>query len=150
MGNIWDKFDKNIDTAGLAQDCKEAADNGGSYKEVVHGDYEVKITKLELVESKAGDPMVSCWMKIISGDFKNSIIFMNQVITKGFQVHIVDEFLRSLDTTLDIEFTNYKQYAKLLMDIAEEIDDKFEFALSYKKGKKDFSTFTITEVFEVE
>lgn len=148
--NIWDKFDNAIDTAALANDVKDAAENGVSYKEVPHGDYEVSIDKLELVASKAGDPMVSVWFKVLEGEFKGSRIFMNQVITQGFQIHIVDEFLRSLGTDVNIEFITYKQYGNLLMDVMEAIDGNFEFALSYKEGKKGFSTYEITEVFELE
>lgn len=148
--NIWDEFDSAIDTKGLAADVKEAAENGATYKEVPHGDYEVAIDKLELVKSKAGDPMVSVWFKVLNGEFKGSRIFMNQVIKEGFQVHIVNEFLRSLDTDIDIEFVTYKQYGSLLMDVMEAIEGNLEYALSYKEGKKGFSTYEITEVFEVE
>lgn len=148
--NIWDKFDNAIDTAALANDVKDAAENGVSYKEVPHGDYEVSIDKLELVASKAGDPMVSVWFKVLEGEFEGSRIFMNQVIAQGFQIHIVDEFLRSLGTDVNIEFITYKQYGNLLMDVMEAIDGNFEFALSYKEGKKGFSTYEITEVFELE
>lgn len=148
--NIWDKFDSAIDTKGLAEDVKDAQENGATYKDVPHGDYEVKIDKLELTASKAGDPMVSVWFKILTGDLKGSRIFMNQVITQGFQIHIVNEFLRSLDTDIDIEFVTYKQYGNLLMDVIEAIDGNLEYGLSYKEGKKGFSTYEITDVFEVE
>lgn len=57
---------------------------------------EVAINKLELTKSKKGDPMVTCWMKIVAGEYTNSLIFMNQVVTQGFQIHIVNEFLRAL------------------------------------------------------
>lgn len=148
--NIWDKFDNAIDTKGLADDVKEAAENGQSYKEVPHGDYEVAIDKMELVASSKGDPMVTVWFKVLTGEYKGSRIFMNQVITQGFQIHIVNELLRSMDTGVDIEFVTYKQYGNLLMDVMEAIDGNLEFALSYKEGKKGFSTYEITEVFEVE
>lgn len=149
MANIFDKFDSAIDTEGLANDVKEAAENGtGSFKEVPHGKYEVAIEKLELVESKKGDPMVSCWMKILQGEFKDNRIFMNQVITKGFQIHIANEFLRSMDSGIDVQFETYKQYGEMIMDMAEAVDGNLEFALKYGKGKKDFSTYEITEVFE--
>jgi len=58
--------------------------------------------------------MVSCWMKIVSGEYEGSLIFMNQVITKGFQIHIANEFLRSLESGSDIEFNTYSQYGQLL------------------------------------
>lgn len=147
--NIWDKFDKAVDTEGLAKDVKEAAENGGEYVEVPHGDYEVAVQKLELTTSKKGDPMVTIWFKVLAGEYEGSLIFMNQVVTKGFQIHIVNELLRSMDTGIDIEFVTYRQYGNLLMDVAEAIDGNLEFALSYKEGKKGFSTYEITEVFEV-
>ena len=150
MANVWDKFDKEIDVNGLVEDVKEAAENGANFRDVPHGQYEVKIEKLELVSSKAGDPMVTCWMKVLVGDYKGSLIFMNQVITKGFQVHIVNEFLRSLDSGLDVEFKSYKQYGQLLMDIHEAIDGNLEYGLIYGEGKKGFSTYEISDVYEVE
>ena len=155
MANIFDKWDKEIDTEGLAADVKEAAENGtGEYKEVPHGNYEVAVQQMELKASKKGDPMVSIWFKILEGEFKGSLIFMNQVITQGFQVHIVNEMLRQMVSEMEdapvIEFTSYKQYGNLLMDIFEAVNDNFEFALAYKKGKKDFSTYEITEVFVLE
>lgn len=120
-------------------------------KEVTNGIYNVKILKMELVVSK-GDPMVSIWFKIVSdGEYKNSIIFMNQVITQGFQIHIVNELLRMMVSEMGadapvIEFKTFKQYGNLIMDVFEAIDNNFEFALDYKKGKGDFSKYEITEV----
>lgn len=148
--NIWDKFDNAIDTKALTEDVKDVQENGQFFKEVPHGDYEVAVDKIELTASKAGNPMVTIWFKVVSGDFKGSRIFMNQVITQGFQIHIVNELLRSMDTGVDIEFVTYKQYGNLLMDVMEAIDGNLEFALSYKEGKKGFSTYEITEVFELE
>ena len=120
-------------------------------KKVPNGIYNVKILKMELVVSK-GDPMVSIWFKIVSdGEYKNSIIFMNQVITQGFQIHIVNELLRMMVSEMGtdapvIEFKTFKQYGNLIMDVFEAIDNNFEFALDYKKGKGDFSKYEITEV----
>lgn len=147
--NTWEKFDKMIDTNGLQKDIQEASENGGgNYKEVPLGKYEVKVDKLELSESKKGDPMVKVWFKILSGEYKNGLIFMNQVITKGFQIHIMNEFLKSLGVEREIEFKSYVQYGQLLMDILEDIDsDKLEYSLIYGENK-GFNTFEIEEVFE--
>lgn len=150
--NIWDKFDKTVDTEGLAQDVKEAAENGvGNYKEVPHGTYEVSVEKMELVESKKGDPMVTIWFKIVSdGEYKGSLIFFNQVVNQGFQIHIVNDLIRSMDVDVDTDFVSYNQYGNMLMDAFEQINGNLEFALKYGEGKKGFSTYEITEVFEVE
>lgn len=147
----FSKFDKQVDLEGLKQDIMDAEENGGGdFKEVPHGKYEVAITKLELTESKKGDPMVSVWFKVTNGEYKGSLIFMNQVITQGFQIHIADEFLRSLETTVDVQFESYSQYAEMLADIFEEIEDKVEFVLDYDENKKGFNTFEIIDSFEVE
>ncbi len=149
MAIDFSKFDKAIDTEGLKKDVAEAAEgNGGTRKEVPHGTYEVKIEKLELGESKKGDPMFVCWMRILNHpEYAKSMLFMYQVITQGFQIHIANEFLRSLDSGIEIEFQSYAQYAQLLMDVAEAIDGELEYAVEYGENK-GFSTFKINEVFD--
>jgi len=150
--NIFDKWDKNTDLDGLKKDVEEAKKNGnsGTYKEVPEGTYEVLIEKMELKESSKGDPMFSCWFKILTGDYKNSRIFMNQIVNQGFQIGIVNDFLRSLETDVDIEFESYAKYADLILDVMEEVDGSLEFLLDYGKNSKGFNTYRIKEVYEVE
>lgn len=156
---MFSKWDKEVDTEGLAKDVADAAANAGSgnYKEVPHGNYEVAIQQMELKASKKGDPMVSIWFKVVSdGDAKGGLIFYNQVITQGFQIHNNNELLRMMVSEMAdapvIEFKTYKQYSELLMDIYEAVADNFEFALKYTANpkNKDFSNYEITEVFVLE
>lgn len=146
----FSKFNQAFDLNALKNDIAEAAENGGgNYKEVPVGQYEVKIDKMELTESKKGDPMVSVWFKVLAGEYEGSRIFMNQVVNQGFQIHIVNTFLRSLDTGLEIGFEDFEQYGNLLLDVMEKIDaQKLEFALDYGKTSKGFNTYEITEVYE--
>lgn len=155
----FSKFDKMVDIDGLKKDIADAEANGGGadFKDVPHGSYEVSIDKLELTETKkTGKPMASCWMKIVSDDaYKGQRIFMNQVITQGFQIHIVNDFLRALlpdghELKDSIRFEGYAQYNDLMMDIAEAIDGKFEYGLEYGQNNKGFDTFQITEIFELD
>ena len=152
MGTIFDKWNKNIDVAGLQKDIAEADQQNGSgdYKEVPDGTYEVKIEKIELKASSKGDPMVSMWFRILSGDFKNSMIFMNQVVTQGFQISQLNRFLKSLQAVDDdqIEFKDYSQYNDLLMDIFEEVDGTLEFLLNYGTNKRGYHTYKIEDVYE--
>ena len=146
--DMFEKWNSNVDLAGLQKDIKDAQENKREYDEVPHGEYEVKLDKLELKATKKGDPMVSAWFTILEGKYKKSKLFMNQVITQGFQIHIVNELLRSMGTDLAIDFVDYKQYAELLLDVAEECDaNNLEFALKYEDNK-GYDKFTITEVFE--
>jgi len=149
MGD-FSKFNKIIDTKKLKEDVKSASEKSKEFAEVPVGKYEVKIEKMELTESKSGKPMFSCWFKIIEGEQKNHLIFMNQIITEGFQIHIVNEMLRSFDTGLDIMFDDFDQYGELILDVYERIEEeKLEFALEYGK-KNDFPTFKIVDVFSQE
>ncbi|WP_113674543.1 DUF669 domain-containing protein [Vallitalea guaymasensis] len=169
MANIWDKFNKSIDVESLREDILDASNNN-SRREVPYGTYEVKIEKLELGESKSsGNPMVVCWMRILEGEFKNSLIFMNQSVHSNYPLSIANEFIRSLDSNIvqetmdefnqidiargkepkDRIFNDYVQYGNLLMDIAEEIDGQLEYVVKYGE-EKGFKTYEITEVFEVE
>ena len=93
---MYEKWNNNTDLAGLRDDIKEAKENGGNreYEKVPHGNYEVKVDKMELKPTKKGDPMVSIWFTILEGKYKNSKLFMNQVVTQGFQLNIVNNFLR--------------------------------------------------------
>ncbi len=145
----FSKFDKAVDLDGLKKDIADAKENTGNFKEVPLGTYEVSVNKMELGESKKGDPMVIIWFKILNGEYKNSLIFMYQTITQGFQIHIVNELLRSMDTGINIDFETYSQYGQLLMDVHEAVDGQLEFAIEYGENK-GFKTFKITEVFEVE
>lgn len=146
--SIFDKFDKMVDVEGLKQDVKDAAENKMEFKEVPEGKYEVKIDKMELTESKKGRPMLTVWMKILEGEYKGQLIFYNQVVDMGFGLHNANEFLRSLDSGLDVTFENFRQYGNLIMDIHEAIDGKLEYGLKYGKNSKGYNTYEITDVFE--
>ena len=156
--NLWDQFDKAIDTEGVEKDLKESeSNNGGNYREVPHDDYEIAVTKLELTKSKKGNPMVSCWMKILDGEYKGSLIFMNQVVTQGFQIHIANDFMTDLvskmEDPIDVEFTasgGYRAYGEMIMDIMEAIDNNFEYMLHYGENNKGYNTFEIKEVYPLE
>lgn len=145
MTNIWEKFDKEIDKD--MQKKIEEAENS-EYVEVPLGDYEVKVDNMELKISKSGNPMVSIWFRIVAGDYNNNLLFMNQVINQPFQIGLANKILRALDPNKNIEFESYSQYANLIMDIFEDIDGKFEYALKYGE-KKGFSTFEVLDIFEV-
>ena len=147
--DIWEKFDKEIDVEGLKHDAEEAAKNGGNFKEVPYGTYEVKVNKMELKESKTNKPMLSIWFKILDGEYKDSIIFYNQVLSTGFGLHSADNFLRSLDSGVTVEFKNFRQYNNLILDIAEAIDGVLEYGLEYSEGKNGFNNYKITDVFDI-
>lgn len=159
--SVFDKWEKEIDTKALEESKKELEENG-SYEEVPHGEYEVKVEKLETVECKSdknkGEKMVSIWFKIVSGKFKGSYIFYNKLYsTYDFMRYDNAKLLASL---MDIDAmqpiindvlksNDHEKIDDLLMDIHEEIDGKFEYLLAYQVNKKGYDVFTIKEVFDV-
>jgi hypothetical protein len=171
MGDIFDKFNSNIDVKGLSSDVVESEKNGGSgnYPEIPDGTYEVSLTGLttknsgtfapmEIVESKNGKPMVRMIFKIHGGQYNDQLIFLNQVIEQDFQIGIVNAILRSmqLETVESTEkalggklFMDFRQYNDLLSDCAEEIESsQLSFQLKYGTNNKGFKTYAIEDVFE--
>lgn len=155
----WNKFDKQVDLESLTADVKEVEENGGGdFEPVPDGQYEVEVEKLEMTESKKGDPMLTIWFKIVEGDLEGQRIFYNKVMQPqndrafGLQVHQNNEMLRSLwDCEKDeVEFKGFKQYADLVLDIHEDIDGNFEYLLEKGTNKDGYDTFKILEVFELE
>lgn len=147
----WDKFDSNVDVEGINKDLQNNKENFGEFKEVPLGEYEVRVNKMELTTSKKGDPMLAIRFKILDGPFKNSLVFYNQVLTLGFQIHMANEMLRSFDTGIEIPsgFKGYSALNELILDVSEEIDaQSLEYALKYDENKKGYKTFKIMEVFE--
>ena len=149
MAVNWDEFDKKVDHEALNKDIKSATDNKGEFEEVPTGTYEVKIYKLELAQSKKGSPMGVCWFEILDGKFKKSKIFYYQLVDSGFKINIFNEFLRSLESDINVDWNkSYKDYANMILDVAEEVSaKKLEYALEYGENDKGFKTYKITDVF---
>lgn len=151
MAIDYSQWDKTFNIS--ADEVRELDQNGGrkEYVDVPFGQYEVKVAKMELGASKKGDPMLSVWFKVLEGKYKDSFIFMNQLVTKDFQIHIANDFLRSLDSDETIEWTGrYSDYADLIDKVFDAIDKKLEYALDYHSDSKGYNVFEIKEVFEVK
>lgn len=150
--SIFEKFNAMIDVDGLKKDVDTAAASSGDFVDVPDGDYEVKVTKIELGQTgekskTPGMPMAKVWFDILAGDFKGQKIFMNQMLTTGFGIHKMNELLNSLETGITVQFENFSQYADLFKQIFDAVDGKAEFQLSYGHNNKGFSTYTIVQRF---
>lgn len=149
---MFEKWNKQINVNEYLDEIAEIEANGGqaNFEEVPFGLYEVEVEKLELRASKKGDPMVSIWFNIVAGEKKGQKIFMNQLVILPFQIYNTNEFLKQLDSGVDVKFTgNYSDYNNLMMDIKEVIDtDKLQYALEYSSNPKGYPQFKIVDVFE--
>lgn len=149
MNDILDQFDNEFDTEKLAADIASAQANSGKYEEPPCDVYEVKITYMGVGASKAGKPMAKVTFEIVAGDLKGRRIYMNQVLDVSFKIHIFNEFMRSLKTSIPVVFTTFREYNKTMLDIKGECDErKMSFQLNFSKDKKNYNVFTIEDVFE--
>lgn len=156
--DLFEEFDKKFDTKALAEDEKKAAQNDFSnLPDVPDGSYTMKVDKMELKKSRSGKPMVSIQFRITAGQYKNRVLFMNQIIDKGFGLHKANELLKSmeLDCVDDAEqangklFVSFSQYGQMILDAYEEIDtNKLTYDVDYSVDSKGYAKFVITGVNE--
>ena len=157
--SIFDKFTSKIDADELAASKQEIQSNanGGTREDVPVGKYEVKVDKLECKNSKAGNPMVSIWFRILKGKFEKSVIFYNGVFHEDWMRHRVAKILSDLlddgDRTAEINVilksSKLEEINDFCMDIHEAIDGQFEYLLDYGQSK-GYQTYKIEEVYDVQ
>lgn len=156
MDNTFARFNEMFDTEGLAKDVAEVSENSGTVekKEIPFGEYEVRITKLELTEHKFDDdykgmPEVAIWFRIINhGELNGQTVFINKRLislknpkANGFLINKVNEMVAALEPTVPVVFEDFVQYGELLKTIFEELDGRAEYQLSIfeNKGYKDYA-----------
>lgn len=152
MAIDFDKINRSVDLEGLRKDVENASENGtGDFPTIPAGKYEVALVSLEIKGTKKDNrPMLAASFKILFGEYKNQRLFMNRVIygTKddGRMIKSAVGWLNTLDSGVDVAFQDYKQFADLVMDVAEAIDGKIEYAVEYDDSQ--FNSIKITEVFD--
>lgn len=152
MAIDFDKINRSVDLEGLRKDVENASENGtGDFPTIPAGKYEVALVSLEIKGTKKDNrPMLAASFKILSGEYKNQRLFMNRVIygTKddGRMIKSAVGWLNTLESGVDVAFHDYKQFADVVMDVAEAIDGKIEYAVEYDDSQ--FNSSKITEVFD--
>ncbi len=149
MAMDFDKWNEEFGGAEALKALEEAKKNNKEYEEVPDGSYICKLEKLELGESKKGQPMIKGMFRILEGKHKKQCLFVNQVFTRGFPMHKGLEFLRSLQVfdASEIDFDgDFKDFNDLLLDIAEESEGmKFEVK---KSMDGDYTRLDVTDVID--
>jgi hypothetical protein len=151
----WEDFDQLVDNNLLNDVSKEVEKNknGGDFEELPLGKYEIKVNSLELSKSKAGDPMLKACFKVIQGKYTNRLIFMNQVIFKNDnknhkRLGMAIQFLKSLDTSLNIQFENFSQFDQLIVQVMNEIiDQNIEYLIEINENN-NYRNYKIIDVYE--
>lgn len=151
-------FNFDFDLNDIEESLQTIQNNDITDREVRPGKYEVKIEKIELKSTKDGNkPMAFVQMRIQDGEFKNMCLFYNQVLVgfdkntgklTAFGIHNFNKFLKSLDSGVQIVFKDFKQYANLMLDVSELVENLTYLIEFTKKG--DFANYRVLEIFEDE
>lgn len=150
----WEKFDKEFNK-DLINAAKDVANNSSEFSELPLGNYEVKLSSIELKESKAGNPMVATCFEVVAGDYKKRLIFKNTVIYMGddkdkYRLGNELKFIKSLGSKITISFDGFANFEKLLASVENDIkESKLEHLLSIGESK-GYRTYKIEEIYEPE
>lgn len=151
MTNFNEKFNVN----DLKEKLAEVQETNTEFPEIPVGKYEVAIDKITLKENKNKNPMCSIQFKIVDGEYEGKYLFYNQTLVASdketgqlnvFGLHINNEFLRKLDTGVEIKFDNFDQYGAMLEKVAFEAR-KLTYLIEYSKNN-DFPVYKIKEIYE--
>ena len=155
MAIDFDKINRSVDLENLRKDVAAASANGtGAFPTIPAGTYEVAPVSLEIKGTKADPnrPMLAVSFKILAGEYKGQRLFMNRVLlgTKddGRMIKSAEGWLASLESGVSTVFEDYKQFNGVVMDVAEAVVGKLEYAVEYDPDK--FNSIHITEVFDAE
>lgn len=151
--DIFERFNSMFDIQGLKADVEAASSNDMDFVEPPDGNYEVKVSKIELGQTgekskTPGMPMLKVWFDIIAGDFKGQKIFMNQMLTTGFGIHKANQLLKDLVSGVDVVFENFDQYHNMLEQVFNSIDGSGEYELAYGHNNKGYATYNIVQRFK--
>lgn len=146
--SIFDEFDKAYDSKSMKEEVKEAASKAKDFEDLKPGTYPVYVKSMEVKPTKNEEPMLAVQLKVSDGDAKNKVIFANFMLTKPFLIHKANEFLRSLDSDVIVEFDSYGQYADMVDDIykwTEEHQTDYDVKYSLSEGK--YSEYKVVAVY---
>lgn len=156
MSNVWSQFASAVDEVQLQKDLESARQN--SFEDLPAGTYVVKFTKIEATLTKQDkQPMLAVAAKVIEGQHKNRLMFMNRKI-KGTKndanmIASAEGWLANLeaeDETGELivpYFRSYEQFAEQIMDIAEAVEDlDLVYQVNYDTSK--FNSISIDKILD--
>lgn len=120
---------------------------GGEYEEIPIGRYEVVPEKMEMKASKAGNPMLTIWFRIVEGTYNRQMIFANFTMNKSLGIHFAKEFIKSLgDMGVDVKFETFQQWVNGVVEpISEIVNGQFSYIMEYGENKNKFKTYKIED-----
>ncbi len=148
--SIFDQFDKEFDSKALRDEVKEVEEKTSSCEKIPVGEYPGYIVSMELKATKERqEPMVAIQYKIIDGEYKNRILYINFVITKKYPIHKCNTFLRALGSSVEVDFKTYGEYNTVIENVFDEIDKgQYEYDLKYTLRDDKWDEYEIVAVYK--
>lgn len=135
--NLWNEMDINYNNENLIK-----------REDVEDGRYIVSVSKMDLIQSKNGLPMVSISFKIADyvEKYGGKVLFFNQVLTNRRQLdtalNILNKILKPYDVKL--EFTTFTELGSVLEEMTGNIKNR-GYILNISTTKKGYRIFKIEE-----
>lgn len=162
MSIDWDAFKAELsekDKKTLEKMGQES--DSGDFEEVPDGDYEVRVSRLELGTSKSsGNPTAYVNFDIIAGDYEGDVIYHTFSLggnKAGFKLKKFVDFVMTLKSGVDFSYDNFKDengefdgylLEKAIEDVFEAIGDNTEYAIEKSTNKGGYREIKVTQVFD--
>lgn len=153
MENNYSKFNEMVDLEGLKADVEalEKNDRPANQKLPV-GKYEVSIEKLQITETPWNTSQLSCWFKVLVGDYEGQMAFCNIGLTSAYGIVNAKNLLKSFESGLDVQFVDFVQFGNLVDQIYNTINGKKEYLVelyeTVSKGKT-YTNYKVEKVFDI-
>lgn len=141
-------------------------ESNGQYEDVPYGQYEVRVSKIELTKTKPtaknpNMPMVRVAFRVINNENVNGYISYFAILDDKYitmRMQMTNRLLKSMKTQVDLSPSNFRdvegnydlnKYRDLLTQVYEDITSRgLEYGLDYSENDKGFATYKITDVFD--
>lgn len=151
MAIDFNRWNEEFGGQEALEELAKQKENSSEFTELPDGTYVCELEKMELGESRKGQPMIKAQFRIKEGSHKKQCLFYNQVFTRGFPQHKALQFLRSLNVfdESEVDFDgNFATFNDLLLDIAEEAESgglRFQIVKSHDG---EYTRLECTDTFE--
>lgn len=151
--------DFNMDMTDYNQQIKELEANmpkeetKKEWQDPVDGEYECALMGLELGTNKAGDKlMLKGSFKILDGEFKNSRLWINKVLTgcnnSAWCIKSAVDFLNTLGSEQNVEFTGDFDDLETQIQIVFADVKNCTFVVNQVTSNSGFKNYYVNDVFD--
>ena len=77
------------------------------------------VKEIKLIKTINGEPL---FVIVLESGITDFHFVIKKVLTTAFNIYLVNEMLRSLNTGIDIKFECFKQYNDLLIQISKKLE----------------------------